>query len=151
MFPPLVYFLIFEDLLWLINILCKLCYCFSFPFQVMYTVQFPITGFSMLLSAGTFLYVATVHVLSEITQSSTHSPSDSTPSSGSHTNNGNKLSRVELFLVVSGAFLPLLFNAIHSHSHWYGVLNVIECSHNSLISMIIIHVSSLMEKWIQEW
>ena len=87
---------------------------FSFPFQVMYTVQFPITGFSMLLSAGTFLYVATVHVLSEITQSSAHSPSDSAPSS---TNNNTKLSRVELFLVVSGAFLPLLFNAIHSHSH----------------------------------
>ena len=70
----------------------------------------------MLLSAGTFLYVATVHVLSEITQGSAgHSPSDSTPSS---TNSGSsKLSRGELFLLVSGAFLPLLFNAIHSHSH----------------------------------
>ena len=85
----------------------------------MYTVQFPITGFSMLLSAGTFLYVATVHVLSEITQGASHSnsaPNLSDPAPGSRSNNG-KLSRVELFSVVLGALLPLLFNVIHSHSH----------------------------------
>lgn len=85
----------------------------------MYVIQLPLTGIAMLFSAGTFLYVSTVHVLSEITQgpppSSRHSLSDHmTPAS---TNNSSKLSKLELFLVVSGALLPLLFNVFHSHGH----------------------------------
>ena len=97
---------------------CLFTLHFHSPFQVMYTVQFPITGFSMLLSAGTFLYVATVHVLSEITQGAPHSnsaPNSSDSAPGSRVN--GKLSRIELFSVVLGALLPLLFNVIHSHSH----------------------------------
>ena len=72
-----------------------------FVSQVMYIVQLPLIGIAMLFSAGTFLYVSTVHVLNEITNS---------PSSES-----TKLNSFELFLVVLGAFLPLIFNVIHSH------------------------------------
>ncbi len=67
----------------------------------MYVVQVPLTGITMLFSAGTFLYVATVHVLNEVTQTS-------------H-NNNNKLSRVEVIIIVTGALLPLLFNIVHHH------------------------------------
>ena len=85
----------------------------------MYTVQLPITGVAMLFSAGTFLYVATVHVLTEVTQSShQHShPSDLGSSSSASSGSSSKLSKVELLLLVAGALLPLLFNVIHSHSH----------------------------------
>lgn len=77
-------------------------------------IQLPLTGIAMLFSAGTFLYVSTVHVLNEITKGPRHSSSDyinSSPSSGS------KLSKMELFLVVLGAFMPLVFNVFHSHGH----------------------------------
>lgn len=84
--------------------------------RVMYVIQLPLTGIAMLFSAGTFLYVSTVHVLNEITQGPRHhAPSDhvmnSAPSPGS------KLSNTELFLVVLGAFSPLVFNVFHSHGH----------------------------------
>ena len=61
------------------------------PSQVMFVVQLPITGIAMLFSAGTFLYVATVHVLTELTHSHVHSSSEpnSTPSN-------SKLSKCEL-------------------------------------------------------
>ncbi len=74
-------------------------------------IQLPITGIAMLFSAGTFLYVSTVHVLNEVTQGPRHmtSPDSLSPS--------NKLSKVELFLVVLGSLLPLVFNAFHSHGH----------------------------------
>ena len=67
----------------------------------MYISQVPITGIAMLFSAGTFLYVATVHVLTELT----HTPSS--PSS--------KLTPSEIVLVTLGSLLPLAFNLIHSH------------------------------------
>ena len=54
----------------------------------------------MLFSAGTFLYVATVHVLNEVTQSSS---------------NNSKLSKAEVIVIVAGALLPLLFNFVHHH------------------------------------
>lgn len=79
-------------------------------------IQLPLTGIAMLFSAGTFLYVSTVHVLNEITQGPRHSPSDhinSSPSAAA----ASKLSKMELFLVVLGAFLPLVFNVFHSHGH----------------------------------
>ena len=87
------------------------------PSQVMFVVQLPITGIAMLFSAGTFLYVATVHVLTELTHSHVHSSSEpnSTPSN-------SKLSKCELLLVIIGAFLPLGFSIIHHH--WqYVVMN----------------------------
>ena len=76
----------------------------------MFVVQLPITGIAMLFSAGTFLYVATVHVLTELTHSHVHSSSEpnSTPSN-------SKLSKCELLLVIIGAFLPLGFSIIHHH------------------------------------
>ena len=67
----------------------------------------------MLFSAGTFLYVATVHVLSELTQPSAAATSDLSGGNG----NRSKLSRQELVLVSVGAALPLLFNVFHSHGH----------------------------------
>ena len=68
----------------------------------------------MLFSAGTFLYVATVHVLSELT----HGPSSSLSDlSGTNAPTRSKLNRQELLLVTSGALLPLLFNVFHSHGH----------------------------------
>ena len=56
------------------------------------------TGIAMLFSAGTFLYVATVHVLSDIV----------------HGNNG-KLNRREVVLLVVGCIFPLLLNMGHHH------------------------------------
>ncbi len=74
----------------------------------MYLVHLPLTGIAMLFSAGTFLYVSTVHVLNEVVNSS---------AGGEANSNGGKLSKTELVWLVSGAFLPLLFNAFHSHGH----------------------------------
>jgi zinc transporter 9 len=54
------------------------------------------TGVAMLFSAGTFLYVATVHVLPEITQN-------------------EQLKVVELFTLVIGALLPSLMTINHHH------------------------------------
>ena len=59
------------------------------------------TGIAMLFSAGTFLYVATVHVLPEIT----------------HSNNSGGLSKFDVFIMVVGSLLPLLLNLGHSHAH----------------------------------
>lgn len=61
------------------------------------------TGIAMLFSAGTFLYVATVHVLPEVSHQS---------SGGSHSSG---LSRCEVLLLVSGCLLPLVLNISHHH------------------------------------
>lgn len=69
------------------------------------------TGFAMLFSAGTFLYVSTVHVLPEIVMRSGghahHSPSDGVDKIG--------FTRCELLALVSGALLPLALTAFHHH------------------------------------
>jgi len=58
------------------------------------------TGLAMLFSAGTFLYVATVHVLPEV----------------SHSSNGAKnLSVSELAILVCGCLLPLVLSLGHHH------------------------------------
>ena len=54
------------------------------------------TGIAMLFSAGTFLFVATVHVLPEITQH-------------------QRLKVTELLLLITGAFLPSLVTFGHHH------------------------------------
>jgi zinc transporter 9 len=54
------------------------------------------TGIAMLFSAGTFLYVATVHILPEITQH-------------------QQLKVTELLLLVIGSFLPSLLSIGHHH------------------------------------
>lgn len=60
------------------------------------------TGIAMLFSAGTFLYVATVHVLPEITHSNERGGS-------------GKLSLYELAILVSGSLFPLILNLGHHH------------------------------------
>lgn len=67
----------------------------------MYAIQLPVTGITMLFSAGTFLYVATVHVLNEVTCNSSSLT--------------NKLTRPEVAIIITGALLPLVFNFAHSH------------------------------------
>ncbi|CAL8111021.1 unnamed protein product [Orchesella dallaii] len=56
------------------------------------------TALAMLFSAGTFLYVATVHVLPEVTKDSQ-----------------NGFSRKEMLCLIVGIMLPLLFTSGHHH------------------------------------
>lgn len=67
------------------------------------------TGIAMLFSAGTFLYVATVHVLPEIQmQSHRHSIGDSSSDT-------KGFRKIELLALVVGALLPLLLSVNHHH------------------------------------
>ncbi len=63
---------------------------------------FQMTGIAMLFSAGTFLYVATVHVLPEVTSIG----------SGGHSHG---FSKCELLMLISGALMPLLLTLGHHH------------------------------------
>jgi len=65
------------------------------------------TGVAMLFSAGTFLYVATVHVLPEVTNLG-HSHS-----SGANAESG--LSKSEMFSLIAGAIMPLFLTMGHHH------------------------------------
>ncbi|XP_035220320.1 zinc transporter ZIP9-like isoform X2 [Stegodyphus dumicola] len=68
------------------------------------------TGIAMLFSAGTFLYVATVHVLPEIAvQSHRHSLN------GDNSPDSKGFKKVELLALVVGALLPLLLSIGHHH------------------------------------
>ncbi|XP_034112168.1 zinc transporter ZIP9 isoform X2 [Drosophila albomicans] len=96
------------------------------------------TGIAMLFSAGTFLYVATVHVLPELThrEQSSHSPSNlydyhlleesreaaasnemnvnnATQSQSHHHNKGLRFG--ELIVMICGALLPLIITFSHQH------------------------------------
>lgn len=62
---------------------------------------FTATGIAMLFSAGTFLYVATVHVLPEVTNVG-HSSSSG-------------FSKCELLLLTVGSLLPLVLTLGHHH------------------------------------
>ncbi|XP_058423186.1 zinc transporter ZIP9 isoform X2 [Diceros bicornis minor] len=65
------------------------------------------TGVAMLFSAGTFLYVATVHVLPEVGGiGHSHKP-DST--------GGRGLSRLEVAALVLGCLIPLILSVGHQH------------------------------------
>ncbi|XP_053969106.1 zinc transporter ZIP9 isoform X1 [Anastrepha ludens] len=97
------------------------------------------TGIAMLFSAGTFLYVATVHVLPELTQSSgdnrlhlheqygyrlldsalneIESQVDLRSSNGNTTRASSKGMRIsELIILICGALLPLVITFGHQHS-----------------------------------
>ena len=74
----------------------------------MYVVQLPITGIAMLFSAGTFLYVATVHVLNELIQQGYQGHSG-------EGNGSSKQSNIELIMLTVGALLPVTFSILHSH------------------------------------
>ncbi|XP_048830802.1 zinc transporter ZIP9 [Brienomyrus brachyistius] len=66
------------------------------------------TGVAMLFSAGTFLYVATVHVLPEVGGGGhSHSPGGASGSNG--------LSKVEVVALVLGCLIPLVLSIGHQH------------------------------------
>uniref|UniRef100_A0A3Q0SYW7 Zinc transporter ZIP9 n=1 Tax=Amphilophus citrinellus TaxID=61819 RepID=A0A3Q0SYW7_AMPCI len=67
------------------------------------------TGVAMLFSAGTFLYVATVHVLPEVGGGGGHSHA---PAGG---NGGKGLSKVEVGALVLGCLIPLVLSIGHHH------------------------------------
>lgn len=69
------------------------------------------TGIAMLFSAGTFLYVATVHVLPELMSMNAQGEN------GSDQGRSDKMQRTDLFLMVFGIVSPLLLSQTHSH-HW---------------------------------
>ncbi|XP_017371979.1 zinc transporter ZIP9 isoform X3 [Cebus imitator] len=65
------------------------------------------TGVAMLFSAGTFLYVATVHVLPEVGGiGHSHKPD---------TTGGRGLSRLEVAALVLGCLIPLILSIGHQH------------------------------------
>ncbi|XP_076321745.1 zinc transporter ZIP9-like isoform X2 [Tachypleus tridentatus] len=70
-----------------------------------------VTGIAMLFSAGTFLYVATVHVLPEVAKHS-HTHSAGTESAQSK-QKGFKI--MELLALILGAILPMLLSFGHHH------------------------------------
>lgn len=84
--------------------------------------SFNATGIAMLFSAGTFLYVATVHVLPELTSNSgghghgqvvyTHLEA---PLMQSSPKGFSGLRNVELLILITGALLPLLLTMGHHH------------------------------------
>ncbi|XP_013781468.1 zinc transporter ZIP9-B-like [Limulus polyphemus] len=72
---------------------------------------YSVTGIAMLFSAGTFLYVATVHVLPEVIKHS-HTQSANTESVQSK-QKGLKV--MELLALIVGAILPMLLSFGHYH------------------------------------
>ena len=71
------------------------------------------TGLAMLFSAGTFLYVATVHVLPEVTSGGGHSHG---AASGDKTQQGSGgFSKSELAMLILGAVAPLFLSVGHHH------------------------------------
>jgi len=83
------------------------------------------TAVAMLFSAGTFLYVATVHVLPELTHQQPHFHASSSGPHYSHLEQGggggapikpsSGLSNVELGTLIGGALLPLILTIGHHH------------------------------------
>uniref|UniRef100_A0A3Q2NY43 Zinc transporter ZIP9 n=1 Tax=Fundulus heteroclitus TaxID=8078 RepID=A0A3Q2NY43_FUNHE len=66
------------------------------------------TGVAMLFSAGTFLYVATVHVLPEVGGGGhSHAPAGG--------NGGKGLSKLEVGALVLGCLIPLVLSVGHHH------------------------------------
>ncbi|KAK3092615.1 hypothetical protein FSP39_004999 [Pinctada imbricata] len=74
--------------------------------------DFKTTGIAMLFSAGTFLYVATVHVLPEISSSQTrHTNPDGSVVIHEHKGFRN----IDLLAIVIGAVLPVILSLGHKH------------------------------------
>lgn len=86
--------------------------------------QLNATGIAMLFSAGTFLYVATVHVLPELTHNSGHSHGNhrghdynllEQAASAKPPLTPNGLKNTEICLLVLGALAPLFLTLGHHH------------------------------------
>uniref|UniRef100_A0AC34GA82 Zinc transporter ZIP9 n=1 Tax=Panagrolaimus sp. ES5 TaxID=591445 RepID=A0AC34GA82_9BILA len=78
------------------------------------------TGIMLLFSAGTFLYVATVHVLPELAsrKPESHLPLPTSPSSSNLTHshqNGADFTVKELIILIIGSLLPSLLASGHHH------------------------------------
>lgn len=69
----------------------------------------------MLFSAGTFLYVATVHVLAELTQSTHHSYSRIQSLEAGAKVPSRNLTYSELLILVLGCLCPLVLSFGHHH------------------------------------
>lgn len=72
------------------------------------------TGLAMLFSAGTFLYVATVHVLPELMTRNNNSYSHLPVAEGVPINTSG-LKFKEILALVIGSFLPALLTTGHHH------------------------------------
>ncbi|CAH0404510.1 unnamed protein product [Chilo suppressalis] len=78
--------------------------------------EFNATGIAMLFSAGTFLYVATVHVLPELTHSHSHTHTLLPVQEGVSPKRGfGGLQFCEMLILTVGALLPLLLTMGHKH------------------------------------
>lgn len=78
------------------------------------------TGIAMLFSAGTFLYVATVHVLADLTQNSSHGhysklPQNIEAGKVQPLAHSTALKPKELLYLVVGCLCPLLLSVGHHH------------------------------------
>ncbi|KAH8418161.1 hypothetical protein KR009_006702 [Drosophila setifemur] len=84
------------------------------------------TGIAMLFSAGTFLYVATVHVLPELTQGDPRQTGqhdyrlleesrEIAPNDINGSNSIHSLKYSELLIIICGALLPLIITFSHKH------------------------------------
>jgi zinc transporter 9 len=69
----------------------------------------------LLFSGGTFLYVATAHILPEIQMQRQPSGDASTPGEGGEGEGGPNLTWGEVGVLVGGLLLPLLLNVQHGH------------------------------------
>ncbi|CAG9794381.1 unnamed protein product [Diatraea saccharalis] len=78
--------------------------------------DFNATGIAMLFSAGTFLYVATVHVLPELTHKHSHTHTLLPVQEGVLPKKGfGGLQFCEMLILTVGALLPLLLTMGHKH------------------------------------
>lgn len=76
------------------------------------------SGIAMLFSAGTFLYVATVHVLADLTQNAHHGQYSKVPQTlegGKVQSHPSALRPKELMFLVLGCLCPLLLSVGHHH------------------------------------
>lgn len=76
-----------------------------------------IAGIAMLFSAGTFLYVATVHVLADLTQTPHHNTYSRVQNleSGVKATQSQGLKFIELICLVLGCLTPLVLTLGHHH------------------------------------
>lgn len=72
------------------------------------------TGIAMLFSGGTFLYVATVHILPELARFGVHTQT-ALPDTVMIVHEHRGFSKTELGLMVIGCMLPLVLALGHRH------------------------------------